>query len=333
MSQALYQPWPAKARRTWGWGAIGIVLLTFVLSALPIFLGAGVVTAVEVAGGASEAEAEARVASLLTDWLLATVLVQFLVWASLVWMWARAFERRPSATFGLRLSPWALVRYLIGLPLGLALVFAIGQAALLLGASPGAEAEALQSGLERLTDPVLILSLVGIGCVFLVQGGAEEIIFRGWLMSTLSARWGVRAGVIVSSLVFMIFHAHVFISGVVFGLVALMGLGLMGLVFALLSLVTRSVVEAIAAHGAFNAAAIIAPVAVILAQNPERTVSDVFSEIFTAATGTGGADSITLGPEMFAQSLAAGALAAVLAVLLVSRRRSPPWREEIAEEA
>ncbi len=330
MGQAIFKQWPKDSRRTWGWAAVPVVVLAYVLSAAPVFIAAIGLSVLELAGGASEIEAQGVVTAFLSDWLLATVVVQFFLWAVLIWLWARVFEKRKSPTFGLNLSPLMVLRYLIGLPLGLVLVVAIGQVAVWLGAPLAETGEGL-AGLERLADPMILLSLAGVACVFLIQGGAEEIVFRGWLMSTLAARWGVRAGVIASSLVFMVFHAHVFISGLMFGVIALAGLGAMGLVFALLSLVTRSIVEAVAAHGAFNAAALIVPVAIALAENPERSFSDVFGDIFTAATGTAGVASTTVGPEMFAQGLAAGGIAAILAVILLARRRSPAWREEAVE--
>jgi membrane protease YdiL (CAAX protease family) len=327
MSQALYTPWPATARRTWGWGALGVVLLTYVLSIIPVTIVGAVYGFLQVLGGADPDGLQVAMMSDALGFLLPTILTQFFFWGLLIWLWARLFERRRGPSFGLRLSGWAVLRYGVGLILGVALLFAIGAMALVLGASGEGPDPFASDALSRLNDPMLLASFGFVIVVFLVQGGSEEVIFRGWLMSTLAARWGVRAAVIVSSLFFMVFHAHVFISGLVFGIIALTGLGLVGLVFALLSLLTRSIVEAIAAHGAFNAAAITLPTLVMLLEDPALDVSAALAQVFATATGTAGPAATTVGPEMLAQGLTAGIISAALAVLLVRRRTSPPYKE------
>lgn len=328
MSQALYTPWPATARRTWGWGALGVVLLTYVLSIIPVMVVGAVYGFVQVLGGADPEGIQTALMSDALGFLLPTILIQFFSWGVLIWLWARVFEHRRGPSFGLRLSGWAMVRYGVGLILGVALLSAIGAMAMVLGASGEGSDPLASEAAVRLNDPRLLASFAFVIVVFLVQGGSEEVIFRGWLMSTLAARWGVRAAVIVSSLFFMVFHAHVFISGLVFGIIALTGLGLVGLVFALLSLLTRSIVEAIAAHGAFNAAAITLPALVMLLEDPELDMSAALAQVFATATGTAGPAATTVGPEMLAQGLTAGIISAALALLLVRRRPSPPYKEQ-----
>lgn len=323
MSQALYAQWPSNSRRTWAWGAIGLVLATYGLSAAPVILWGLVSVALDVASGLDVAVAQSRLTARLLDWLFATIFVQFALWALMIWGWARLFERRHAASWGLRLTGLTPLRYAVGLVLGVLLALAIGFVGLLLGVGAGVEDTASQVAAARLVEPEIAMLLAMIVLVFLVQGGAEEVIFRGWLMSTLAARWGVRAGVIVSSLVFMLLHAHVFVSGLAFGAVALAGLGAMGMVFALLCLVTRSIIEAIAAHGAFNAAAFTAPLAVMLASDPDLAPNDAITQVFASATGTAGG---TFSTGLFAQGLTAGVIAAVLAVVLTRRARSPRWK-------
>lgn len=323
MSQALYAQWPSNSRRTWAWGAIGLVLATYGLSAAPVILWGLVSVALDVASGLDVAVAQSRLTARLSDWLFATIFVQFALWALMIWGWARLFERRHAASWGLRLTGLTPLRYAVGLVLGVLLALAIGFVGLLLGVGAGVEDMASQVAAARLVEPEIAMLLAVIVLVFLVQGGAEEVIFRGWLMSTLAARWGVRAGVIVSSFVFMLLHAHVFVSGLAFGAVALAGLGAMGMVFALLCLVTRSIIEAIAAHGAFNAAAFTAPLAVMLASDPDLAPNDAIAQVFASATGTAGG---TFSTGLFAQGLTAGVIAAVLAVVLTRRARSPRWK-------
>lgn len=42
---------------------------------------------------------------------------------------------------------------------------------------------------------------------FLIQGPAEEVLFRGYIIENVRARWGVRWAIIASSLTFGVFHA------------------------------------------------------------------------------------------------------------------------------
>ena len=136
---------------------------------------------------------------------------------------------------------------------------------------------------------------------FLIQGGAEEVIFRGWMMSTLTARWGAVAAIIGSSVIFGAFHLHVMISGVAYGLLAVFGITATGLFFALYAYAERGVWGAAAAHGTFNAAATMMPLAIAQASEPDRTPSDLFGEVLTRATGMAGVEATEVGPHLLVQ--------------------------------
>ena len=72
---------------------------------------------------------------------------------------------------------------------------------------------------------VLVGGLVG----FLIQGPAEEILFRGYILENLAAKWGLRWAVIVSSLAFGLLHA----PNPNFGLLPFVNLVLFGVATAL----------------------------------------------------------------------------------------------------
>jgi len=243
MKRTLYAAWPQTARRTWGWAAILLTLAGFGLSSLIVIAGSAVYGAVLAVGGAGPDEIQRRMMGDTLTFLLPLLLVQFILWAGLTIAWVKLFENRPLATIGL--GPGAAPRYLVGLLLGVILVLAVGLAALALGAAPDATDP---PDLPAALPPAGAIIAVLLGCsVFLVQGAAEEIVFRGWLMSTLAARWGAGPAVIVSGLLFAVLHLHVFASGVVFGSLVLTGIGITGLVFAVLCVERRSAIEAISA--------------------------------------------------------------------------------------
>jgi len=324
MHKPLYAPWPEGARRSWGWGALGLTLAAYAASALPVVIGTMIYIAVSMISGSGADEAQAALAGgAFITFLAPLLLSQFVLWSVLIWLWARYFERRTLASMGVR-RKGALGRYGLGLLLGLGLITLIGAAAagltaLFPDAAPDIPDLAAGPGAAVFSPGVImVLALVAFG--FLIQGGAEEFVFRGWLMSTLTARWGVKAGVAASSLAFALFHAHVFVSGVLFGITVLIGLGFTGLVFALLCVLRQSLLEAAGAHGAFNAAVVIAPVLALKASDPEMSLSDALSRVFTTATGAAGPDAAALSAPVFAQLLT-GALVSAVLLILIARRR------------
>jgi membrane protease YdiL (CAAX protease family) len=72
---------------------------------------------------------------------------------------------------------------------------------------------------------VLVGGLIG----FVIQGPAEEILFRGYILENLAAKWGLRWAVIVSSLAFGLLHA----PNPNFGLLPFVNLVLFGVATAL----------------------------------------------------------------------------------------------------
>jgi membrane protease YdiL (CAAX protease family) len=117
----------------------------------------------------------------------------------LLWGWLALVEKRSLWTIGLE-WPGAGQKYLRGLLVGL-LMFgtSIGISAAL-GYIAFESADPRQQGL-----PVL----GGVLLVFLgwtVQGPAEEALARGWLLPVIGARYNPLLGVVLSSLVFAVFH-------------------------------------------------------------------------------------------------------------------------------
>ena len=112
----------------------------------------------------------------------------------LLWLWVRLTEKRPFRTLGFS-GQGNAAKYGLGFLVGVAM-FAVAAGV------PWA------MGFYRLTDvPLAIVgSLVVLGG-WLVQGAAEELLFRGWLLPVLSARYGVPVGVSVSAVMFAAAHS------------------------------------------------------------------------------------------------------------------------------
>jgi uncharacterized protein len=131
--------------------------------------------------------------------LMAFLLVPFTALALIVIAWTRFVERRSLASIGLagKRGPRT---FAFGVLAGVVMTAAIVAGGWLAGAySAGAIAPAFQSP-SGLAVIALLLACFG------VQSSAEEILFRGWMLSAVEAKFGTLAGVLISSLVFVLMH-------------------------------------------------------------------------------------------------------------------------------
>lgn len=111
--------------------------------------------------------------------------------------WVLLREKRPLSTLGFG-RKGAAVRYLGGMAGGAVLYLVCVALLVVTGAVR------LEQGLEF--GP-LQLGLVLLGLLaFVVQGAAEEMLFRGWQLPAIAVRYGVPVAILLSSLTFMAVH-------------------------------------------------------------------------------------------------------------------------------
>jgi len=115
-----------------------------------------------------------------------------------IWIWLWVFERRPLWTTGME-RPF-LRKYARGFALGLCMFTAV--IALLALFNSVIVETPLVGGFSLLTLAGALLLFLG----WMIQGAAEEILARGFLLPVLGVRWGPLAGVVVSSLFFASLH-------------------------------------------------------------------------------------------------------------------------------
>ncbi|MBX5492956.1 MAG: CPBP family intramembrane metalloprotease [Chloroflexi bacterium] len=126
------------------------------------------------------------------------LVVLFLPLYLLLWAWLAWFERRPFRSLGFE-GQGAGRKALGGALLG------IGMFAAVVALLAVAGAVAWDPQRERVGPAALgavLAMLVGYG----VQGPAEEVLFRGWLLPTIGARSRPWIGVVVSAGLFAVFH-------------------------------------------------------------------------------------------------------------------------------
>jgi membrane protease YdiL (CAAX protease family) len=114
-------------------------------------------------------------------------------------LWVIFFERRGPATIGL--NGQILQRYLKGFGLGL---FFLGLSVGIIYSLGGYFIE--KPGVIGKFSLGILLPIAALLLGFIIQGGAEEVVTRGWLMQVIASRHGMALGIAVSSLLFSLLH-------------------------------------------------------------------------------------------------------------------------------
>lgn len=176
-------------RKTWVWAVPVLVLVLFLAGQLLVLVPA------KVLGLITKETVETY------PTILYLVIGSFAMVALLFILWIKVFERRRLTSVGLVFSHQTKTFYIRGYAMGLLMGAAVVGGVVLLGGY-GPEAGA---GLE-LHDllPILILMFA-----FILQAGTEEMVFRGWMMSRISARYGIWAGILGNSLLFTLMHIEI----------------------------------------------------------------------------------------------------------------------------
>ena len=184
--------------------------------------------------------------------VLATIPPQILV----TWLFVRFLDRRTLASLG---AHWpeggrkAALRQLAVSTLGALAVLGAWLALVLL--LPDALAAVRFGGISPQFlrgpawwpfPPLLLLALLLLA--FLLQGGLEEWVMRGYVYRTLRERWPAWASALASSLVFALLH----LRNPGFSWLALANIALAGMVLAALAERTGSLWSPAVAHGVWN---------------------------------------------------------------------------------
>ncbi|MDO7205269.1 CPBP family intramembrane metalloprotease [Paraclostridium bifermentans] len=101
------------------------------------------------------------------------------------------------------------------------------------------------------SQPVGKFALLNIFIVligWIIQGGTEEILTRGWLMNILGARYNINIGLFISSVLFGLLH--LFNPNV--NIVAILNIILVGYLFGLYVIKTNDLWGACGMHSAWN---------------------------------------------------------------------------------
>lgn len=211
---------------------IGAIVMAFsaALAAVPYFLANPQLT--------DRLSNPSNMQELFGDYYLLLSLFSFVFIAGLFLLWVKFFEQRPIVTLGFYKDNWKK-ELLKGFGLGL-LLFSIVMLILILSGSyqlVGTTFTPYTFGFVLLTIPF-----------WLIQGGTEELVTRGWLLPVMAEKSNKIIAIVVSSSLFGLLH--MFNSG--FTMQSLIDLILFGVLETFYIIKTDNLWGAAGIHGAWN---------------------------------------------------------------------------------
>lgn len=179
-----------------------VIPLSFLFSLISQFGVIPVVIAMGALYGFSESGITVpdSLSSLISGfWMAMQLIFAFILVYVILWAWLKFFEKRPFWTLGYELKD-ALKQYVRGFLFGM-LMF-VGSVAILgaFGSVAFEVGDPSQQGIAAVGGVFLVL----FG--WIIQGGAEEVLIRGWVLPVIGARYKPWIGLLVSSLIFALLH-------------------------------------------------------------------------------------------------------------------------------
>ncbi|WP_158606515.1 CPBP family intramembrane glutamic endopeptidase [Paenibacillus ginsengarvi] len=179
---------------------IAVVLLSFVIVASCILLAETVAATIQPALMdmeeflAQQPTIYSAFAKLLNLWIL-NIPIFFLIWC-----WLAGFERRPFRTLGFA-GKGGFSGYLTGLFIGLLMMSAMIGLTVVANVGSFVSASGPMEGMQALGG------IIWVWFGWMVQASAEETLYRGWMLQTISIRSNPWTGVVVSSVCFAAVHS------------------------------------------------------------------------------------------------------------------------------
>ncbi len=224
-----------------------ICIAVFIVANMPLSFVVGMGSAVDMLtdpryiemmkSGMLDFELLMEMAMDMPDWLLIVNLFGQIFVTIVCILYCRIFEKRRADTLGF-VKKSAVPQYLIGAALGLGLFAAAYGICMLFGCID------ITSNIGSFSVVTLILYFAG----YLIQGMAEEVLCRGYLMVSISRRYSTITAVLVSSAVFALLH----IANPGLTMLAMLNLFLFGVFMALLMLRYNNIWIAGALHSLWN---------------------------------------------------------------------------------
>ncbi|WP_165423180.1 CPBP family intramembrane glutamic endopeptidase [Ktedonosporobacter rubrisoli] len=236
----------------------------------------------------------------------------------LLMVWIKVLEKRPFWTVGLERQA-ALIKYLRGALLGIFMyglavsILALTGCVIIVGGSID------QIGWGALLGIIIILP------GWLIQGASEDLVTRGWLLPTMGARYRPWIGVIISALMFTLFHLPALLASG-FNILALISGLTVSLFLAAYVLYEGGVWGVIGWHAAWN----LAEGNLLASQVSGHDIAGG-SLVKLVSVGPTWLTGGTFGPEAGAVVIAIVALGLLIIIALAHRRAAISNENEAAQ--
>ncbi len=244
---SIYGPIHDRARIIWSFLTI---LPAALIIALSVVLTFAIIAAVGFATGAiSDADGFDAFAKSLAEanpaLMLAAPFSSFILCTVL---WVRLIENRPLSSMGFDAASWA-GRYLRGFASGALFLLVVVGVIFIAG---GYDVEAINPVAKAPYPASAAIVAAAFLVAFLVQGAAEEVVFRGWWMSALAARRGRLIALLATSIIFALAHMGNVYPPTVQSMVGVANIVLFGLFIGLYALQEGSLWGVCGWHSAWN---------------------------------------------------------------------------------
>jgi uncharacterized protein len=166
--------------------------------------------------------------------------------------WTRVVERRPLTSIGL-FRGGSLGQYVNGLVYGALFALIVSFAAFVAALHFGFSMPAMFAGTQDVMRPELLAFIALLIPIVFVQGGTEEVVFRGWMLSALSARTSMTLAVLLSSIAFGVFHIDRFVMDPKFAAIFISSTIVLGAFLGVWAVQAGSIAGPAGFHGAYNA--------------------------------------------------------------------------------
>ncbi len=308
-------PYAPAGERARIWHPVVILIGSFLVFYIWALVPGVILIAMDVAAGKTDPTAPD---TLFVQYGLAALGVSFVLILLHFLFWTRVVERRPLTSIGMfRGGSWRL--YINGVAYGALFALIVSLAAIVAALQFGFAMPAMFSGTQDVLRPDLLLFVAMIVPVVLVQGGTEEVVFRGWMLSALSARLSITAAVLLSSVAFGLFHVDRFAMDPAFAAIFIFSTIVLGAFLGVWAVHSGSIAGPAGFHGAYNTLLFISNYLESAASaKPGASASQIWGEMMSLES----MQQAMRNTEYFAAMLTAvtiGALVGIVTVLMSER--------------
>lgn len=222
-----------------------LVVVLFALVAMSLLLLIAVVVYIILTGGDASTAAETALSALMENAIVSTsyMVVQNIALVLIAVFFMAVIDRRRPVlkALGMSRDNQPLKGFVAGATLNVLFLLAVLLIILVTGVSTFQG-----TGIEAYGPSEVVLSLIAMAIGTLFVGLGEEAVFRGYMQQILTDRYGIAAGLVVTSAVFALFHSLTPFAKL--GPLYIVGVFSLSLLLGYLFVITKSLYASIGFH-------------------------------------------------------------------------------------